>query len=358
MSALPPPFVVFSLPRSRSFWMSRFLSYGGFWCGHEEVAHLRSLDDVVSLLSVPWAGSCETALAVWWRLLRHYRPDARVAVVRRAVPEVIDSLMRTGQRFDLEVLKAHMRRRAAKLDQVAVRWPGVLVLDYADLATEQGCAALFEHCLPLRHDREWWARLAPVNLQIDVPALMRYWAAHKKQADKLVAVAKHKSLQLLQPPVRDAGDGITFHVEPFTWENFREAIPLFREHLVQTDQSPDDWARKNLPLLKHLGEIGALQVMIARSNGRMFGYLVSIVSPSLDSPDLTEAQHTIFFASPEIRNLGMRLQRAANEALRERGVGQIHMRTGNRGLGPKLGAYYRRLGAEEVGTLYRLGEAA
>ena len=38
----------------------------------------------------------------------------------------------------------------------------------------------------------------------------------------------------------------------------------------------------NVPLFEAFDELGVLQTMTARSNGRCFGYLVSILSPSLD----------------------------------------------------------------------------
>jgi hypothetical protein len=356
MSGTAPPFVIFALPRSRTYWCSRFLSYNGWICGHEEVRHLRSLEDIRSWLSMPATGTIETCAAPFWRYLLKVRPDARVAVIRRPVEESLASLLLgVPVAFDADKLERHLHYLDHKLDQVEARVPGVLSVSYRDLATEEGCARLFEHCLPYRHDPLWWQGYAGLNLQIDVPALFRYMTAHKPQLDKLGKTVRHRIVQAMQPVSVDAGDGVTFQCETFVAH--LEARALFAEHLIQTDQAPDDWQRKNLPLLKTLYEIGALQIMTARCNGRMFGYLLSIVAPSFDSPDLTEAQHTIFFASPEIRNLGMRLQRAANEALRARGVDQIYMRTGNRGLGPRLGAYYRRLGAEEIGTLYRL-EAA
>jgi hypothetical protein len=302
------------------------------------------------------AGTVETAAAPFWRLVRHYCPTARIAVVRRPVREALESMLRLGLGLDERLLLAQLRRLDRKLDQIEHRVPGALSVTYDELQTEQGCARLFEHCLPFAHDPAWWRLLAPLNLQRNVAAQMFYMRAYSAQIAKAVSAARYRSLSLMQPAQHNAGDGITFQCEPF--EAHLEAKALFAEHLIQTDQSPDDWARKNLPLLKRLYDIGALQIMTARSNGRMFGYLLSVVSPSLDSPRVTEAQHTIFFADPSIRNLGMRLQRAANGALREKGVDQIHMRTGNRGVGPRLGAFYRRLGAEEIGTLYRLGETA
>jgi GNAT superfamily N-acetyltransferase len=106
--------------------------------------------------------------------------------------------------------------------------------------------------------------------------------------------------------------------------------------------------------MQQLERAGALQIITARSNGRLFGYLMSVVGPCLEFEDKTVAVHTAFFASPLIQNLGMKLQRAAMETLRERGVSEVHMRAGVRGSGPRLGAFYRRMGAEDFGHLYRL----
>jgi GNAT superfamily N-acetyltransferase len=319
------PFVVFAPPGARSYWLAGFLTQGGWTCGHDEVRHARSLDDVQSWLSMPNTGTVEIGAAPFWRLLLHYRSDVRSAVVGRS----------------------------AKLDQIAARVPGVLALDLEDLRTEEACARLFEHCLPFRHDPAWWAFMAPMDLQADAAATARYYQAHRPQLAKLAKQANHRTTTLLRAAEGDWDDGLTFQVEPFR-RAYADATDLFAEHLVQTEQSPDDYLRKNVPLLARLDDVGALQFLTARSNGRMFGYLMTVVAPSLDSPDVLEAQHTIFFASPVVRNLGMRLQRAALEFLRARGVGEVIMRAGHRGSGPRLGAFYRRLGAEEFGQLYRL----
>jgi len=349
-----PPFVVFALPRSRTFWTSRFLSYGGWHCGHEECLHLRSLADVRSWLAQPLTGTVETAAAPFWRLLLRLRPDTRIALIRRPVAEVTESLL-AQLPFDPPALMTQMRRLDAKLDQIEQRCTSALSISYAELATEAGCAELFEHCLPFQHDPLWWQRLAGVHLQIDLAAMLRYCQAHAPQLLKMAKTAKHRIMADMATNVsRETADGVVFQAEPFSWEAFKEAIPLFAEHLVQTDQSPDDWQRKNLPLFERLAQIGCLHCMTARCNGRLFGYLVSVVAPSLDSPQRTEAQHTIFFAHPAIRNLGMRLQRAAVETLKARGVTDLYMRAGVRGGGPRLGTFYRRLGAEAFGELYHL----
>jgi len=349
------PFVIFALPRSRTRWLSRFLSYGDWHCGHEELMHCRTLDDVRSWLAQPCTGTAETAAAPFWRLLTAYAPDARVVVIRRPVAAVVASLMALRLGFNEGVLTLAMRRMDAKLDQIAARLPGALSVPFEDLATEAGCARVFEHCLPYRHDPAWWAAVAPMNIQCDMVAVLRYFAAHGPQLQKLARQAKHRMAATLARPAEI--DGVTFQHEPFE-QFYRDAVPLFREHLAQTEQSPEAYLDKNIPLFRLLDAGGALQTITARSNGRMFGYLQSIIGPSLDAPDVVQALHTLFFASPDIRGLGMKLQRAALEALSARGVDEVLMRAGHRGSGPRLGTFYRRLGAEPFGELYRLNLGA
>jgi hypothetical protein len=262
-----------------------------------------------------------------------------------------DSLMRMGIAFDAPRLLWALRRLDAKLDQIERRCPDVLRLDYGALNTQEGCERLFHHCLSLPLDVNWWRAMAPVNLQCDLAAMLRYMAAHGPQLSKVAKQAGHRIIANMKPQ-EGAFDGVTFQVETFA--SFNDAIPLFREHLVQIDQAPDEYLHKNLPLFQHLDAIGALHCVTARCNGRMFGYLVSIVFPSLESAEILQAEHTIFFASPSIRRLGMRLQRAALDSLKARGVGQVVMRTGPRADGPRLGTIFRRLGAEPWGQMYRL----
>jgi hypothetical protein len=344
------PFLVLALPRSRTKWLSVFLSYKDAHCGHEELLRCRSFDDLRSWLAQPCTGSAETVAAPFWRLIPKLAPDARIVLVRRPVDEVVASLMRFGL-FDAAGLTAAMRRADAKLDQVEARLPGVLRVDYAGLADEATCARVFEHCLPYPHDPAWWAACSAVNIQINLRQMMRYYTAHRVQIEKLAAQAKHRMLAGLAAPTEM--DGISFQAEPFD-AFYADAPALFREHLTQTEQHPDDHARKNLPLFRQMDAVGALHVWTARSNGRLFGYLVSVLAPSLDKPDERCAEQTIFFADPSWPRLGMRMQRAAIDDLKARGIDRVLMRAGHRGSGPRLGTMFRRMGAEPFGQLFNL----
>ena len=350
-------FLVLGLPRSRTFWLSKFLSYGDFECGHEEARHLRTMDDAKIWLTQEHRGSAETSLAPFWRLARDINPKLRVVVVRRAVGEVVASLMALNMRgvceFNEKQLSQNMAKYDAKLQQITHRVPGVLSVQFDELSNEETAKKIFEFCLPYPFDVKWWDFIEHQNLQCNMRSLMRYAAAYRKPLDALAKTAAHLSRAKLtaQPPL--SRDGVTFQQESFDdW--IRDGTPLFQEHLIAVGEPPDNWKNKNLPVMRKLYEIGAMQITTARSNGKMFGYLAAIVNPSLEFRDVLSGVHTTFYVSKDMPGIGLKLQRASVAALREKGVGQVFFHEGVRGEGPRMGAMYRRLGAEELGRFFKM----
>jgi hypothetical protein len=337
------PFVVFALPRCRTAWLARFLTYGDWHTGHDEIRHCRSLEDVTSWLAQPCTGTVETAAAPFWRLLP---ADVRVVTVRRPVPEVVASLARTGITFDAAVMTRLIERVERKLDQIEHRLPGVLSVRFADLADEATCARVFEHCLGLPHDPVWWAAASAVNIQISVPHMMRYFAAYAPQIEKLRRLARHEMLRSLRRPVEL--DGVTFQQEPFevAW---RDAKQLASDECVILGEYPEAWEHMNVPLLERLEAMGSLHVYTARSNGRMFGYLMSAIGEAFHARDQLEAEQVSFFADPNWPGLGRKLQHAAVDDLRAKGVQRVMMFQPD---STRVGLLYRRLGARQTGQRY------
>ena len=339
-------FIVLALPRSRTKWLSKFLSYGDWICGHDELQHMRSLDDIATWLTQPHVGTVETAAAPFWRLLP---PAARIVTVRRPVPDVLASLARYG--VSGEGVTAIVRACDRKLDQIECRVPGVLTVRFDDLAREEVCASVFEHCLQLPHEPTWWRTIRMRHVSGNLAAQVRYCHAFLPQLLKLGRTARQRILADMARPTTPP-DGMTLQEEDIdTW--FRDAKPLIREHMIVTGQDVDDYKAKNEPLLRRAAAAGFIQIITARSNGRMFGYLMTLIGPSLDAEDRTEALHLPFFVSKDCPGgLGLKLQRAALEALRKKGINDVFARAGVRGAGPRLGILYRRLGYEEFGTMH------
>lgn len=318
---------------------------------------MRSLEDVKTWLRIGFVGSVETAAAPWWRALRDYCPQARVAVVRRPVEEVVESLMRLDMRgsgaFDRKSLTDKMRRLDAKLDQIEARMPGVLSVRFDDLKEEQTCARLFEHCLIVPHDYARWKAMAQTNLAASMPALVRYALAFSSALNKLERSAKQEVLFGFAKRRMRHSDELTIGTEPFT-DFLRDGVSLFAEHAAEVGEQPNSYLGKNIPLMETLEGLGALFVTTARSNGRMFGYLITILSPSLESMKITTAINTLFYASPLFPGLGLKLQRTALETLRRGKANELILRAGVRGDGERTSALYRRMGASPAGELFRL----
>lgn len=345
------PFVVFGLPRSRTYWLSRFLTYGGWHCGHDELLKVRSLDDVKSWLSMPFTGTVETAAAPWWRLLKHYKPDANIVIIRRPVGEVLQSLYKLGYEPSRDLTK-RMEYLAAKLSQIEVNFR-VLTYDYKELNSREACKNIFERCLPYEFDESWWASIRTLNLQINFPAMLRYVAAHDAQLSKFSSIAKQHSLSLISQKEVTSQEGLTFQQESLA-DFIEGGQDLFKQHAVAVGEPTDTWQTKNIPLMQVLEDLGCLQITTARCNGRMFGYLMAVMSPSLEHRDLKSGIHTLFYASPEFKGIGLKLQRASINALAERGCSEITFQAGVRGSGNRIAAIYKRMGAVNNGELYKL----
>lgn len=347
-----PPFLVLGLPRSRTAWLSKFLTYGPWICGHDEIRHLRSLEDAKSWFMQPFIGTAESMGATWWRLIERFAPECRIVTVRRPVAEVVDSLVAKGLPMDGRPGLLHQLIAAnAKLDQVEARLPRVLSVRYADLALPSTCKKVFEHCLLSEFDIEWWARWHGIRVEADLNATMRYYFAHFIQMQRLGQEARHQMLADLRAKPAIIDDGLLIEEEPFE-RLLTEGQQLFEDHSIAIGNPPDSWTREDIPVLRAMDGLGLLQVMTARANGKLFGYLITMVGTALAGSD-GSATNSHFYAAKEWPGAGMRLQRAALAALKSKGVEEVYMRSGL-GSGARVETLYRRLGALPEGQLFKL----
>lgn len=345
-----PPFVIFSLPRSRTAWLSRYLTYGHWICGHEESRYWRTMEDVKSWFMQPFIGTIEADAMSFWRLLPRVAPEVRVMTIRRPVLEVHDSLMRLGIGQGGPQLLKLLRQMDTKLDQIEHRL-GAMRIDFGDLTSEETCRLVFEYCLGLEHDTRWWKHWSGVNVQVDIKVRMRYMMSYLPQLVHLRDIAKYQILADLHSQHDPVPHGV-LTIQEETLENVvRDGQELFNDHCLQVGESPDVWKR-DLKYLRQMDECGLLQVMTARSNGKLFGYLATIVGTPNDFEPRT-ATHSEFYASAEWPGAGLKLQRAALVALAAKGVDRVFMRSGT-GPGSRIETLYKRMGAEPEGKLFKI----
>jgi uncharacterized protein YuzB (UPF0349 family) len=198
-SSMHPPFIIYGLPRSRTAWLSMFLSYGDWTCHHEKAMYLRSMQDVKDLFLTPNTGSAETGAPYGRCLLKYLVPDIKEVVVLRPVQEVMTSLLRIdfGGQFTFDEVK--LRKIIEKGDRALrkiARDPSVLVVEYADLENEETCARVFEFCLPYAFDGEWWRYFHEKNIQVDLRELFSYRYQNKSAIDGFKSLCKRELLRL------------------------------------------------------------------------------------------------------------------------------------------------------------------
>jgi hypothetical protein len=192
------PYMVFSAGRSRTMWLSAFLTYGICVCHFEATAKVSSLSEVLTMLSIPGMGAAETLAAPAWPLLLTAEPRLRVVVVQRPIEEILASLVaatRDQIQLDLEKLRhllAYVRRA---LDKLSLQ-PQTLTVDFHELEREETCAAIFEHCLPYKHDSGWWKFLSAKNINPDVVRLAALYAQREKEILALGKECRHMMFRL------------------------------------------------------------------------------------------------------------------------------------------------------------------
>lgn len=191
------PYAVFSAGRSRTMWLSAFLSYGICACNFEVLAKVNSLTQVMELLALPGFGAAETLSAPAWPLLLTAAPNMKVVVVRRPLDEIMNSLEREAQgklELDLPVLRRLLAYVQRALDKLSCQ-PQALTVDFHDLAREETCKAVFEHCLPYKHDSGWWKFMDAKVLNPDVVQLAQLYALRK---DAIAGVARESRHMLFR----------------------------------------------------------------------------------------------------------------------------------------------------------------
>jgi len=191
-------FIVHGLPRSRTKWLSKFLTYKDYTCTHEMAMTFREVDDFRNHFKEN-IGSCETGVAQGWWMIQRVLPGIKTVVVKRPVEEVLQSLKALDlgpySFFDWGRLEHLMHYGDKMLDQIS-NHPGVLTVQFKDLKRMETCASVFEHCLPYKFDIKHWSQLKNQNLQINFRELIRYRHAHKPEIDRFKRLCKQELIKI------------------------------------------------------------------------------------------------------------------------------------------------------------------
>lgn len=192
-------FIVHGLARSRTAWLSRFLTYKDHACYHELAITMRSPEDYKKLFSSPNTGSSETGAAQGWWLLKYYKPEIKTVVVFRPIKEVVDSLLDVDlsgvAHYDKPSLVKHLEYGQRCLDKIS-NDPDTLSVHFKDLIKMETCQKIFEHCLPYKFDIKWWGALKNQNIQVSVQDKLKYYHENKEAIMNFKSLCKKELIKV------------------------------------------------------------------------------------------------------------------------------------------------------------------
>lgn len=323
------PFVVFSLPRSKSRWLASFLSHGAE-CSHDLSISASNIDELCE--AIGRGGTVETGLTMAWRVLRERFPDIRFAVVRRPIPDVVRSADRIGWTYP----RGHLELESARLDEISAL-AGTMTLDFDDLSNRGAARELFEHCTGTIMSDATYDRMNAENIQVNV---------HERTRTLIHAASRMRRL------FDEIRARVTIQQERFD-DFYEDSHELFAEHYAEAGSFYGLPLDPDVEMARALEANNQLLVMTARQDGRMVGYIVYPINRLFESKGYLVAFRNIWFVRKGFRGgLGIKLKRIAERNLFERGVRFVMDRRGVRARGPHMDALYRREGAMDMGEMY------
>ena len=161
-------FIIYSLPRSRTAWTCHYLNYPlarpPQGVGHDLAVQMGSVEAFIDLYNKEGMfGSVEIGAVMAWRLIKKELPHLKTVVIKRPLIEVFNSFARAG--FEVDI--GELGELEAMLDSVAEE-EGVYSIRSSDLDAPIVCKWLFEYCLDLEFDFDWWAYMQNINIQMDL----------------------------------------------------------------------------------------------------------------------------------------------------------------------------------------------
>lgn len=159
------PFLVVSLPRSRTYWTAQFLGVP-----HDIFMDMTCADDLDGFFAIE-RGAVDTLLGSVWRGVVERVPDLRLILIHRPVDQVISSFARAGIRST--AFSNVLRDYAAAMRDPDLRARAELVVTFDGLRQFEVCDRLHQVCLGTPADYARWEMLSDQNLQCDVPDVMQ-----------------------------------------------------------------------------------------------------------------------------------------------------------------------------------------
>ena len=336
-----PPFVVFAMPRSRTAWLSHWLSgVAQVPVGHDLAIDADSIDQWLGYVARDFRGTCETGAVEVWPILRRSIPACRIITIHRPLEAVCASLAAAGYDPPLDDLT----RRCVALESLSGQ-PGVLSLPFDALADPRACAVLQEYALGVPFDWPAWREAASLNVQINREQRLARLAERRPQIERLRA-------ELIE---RLAEHRLFVSVGEERWTDVADDCErMGAVHHDEAKAGAEGAFKLNREAMLQLAEAGIWRVFTARVDGVLAGYCCWTHETNLEADAPKTMNHGPFYVSPEHarHKLGVRLLHVARDALVAEGYRVLRLHHTMHGRGARAGRLYEALGAVEYQREY------
>lgn len=331
------PFIVFSLPRSRSAWMAHFLADQDMFVGHDVGIECKSVSDFAGRFKSGLDGSCETGSMFAWNLLAKEIPGIKFVVIRRERRAVAASLAR----FGLAGLEAELEARDRALDEIEVQ-PNSFRVDFEELRGPEAAQGILAHVAPERKFSVTnWAELNAINIQVKMDERLARLVQNSPQIEAMKSEARAALV--------DMDKGYTIEIEPFQ-HFWPEAKSLAEAHSVEVDSGVEP--RRPFKLSEagamNMQRAGVLRIFALRLDKRLVGYLWWQICPDIESDGLMAAFMGPLYAQPGHAKAVLKLWDHSVAVLRAMGVKIVFPHHRTQGRGANLGNFLRRRGAKHI----------
>lgn len=152
-------YLIFALPRSRTTWLSVFLSNESGLCYHDKSIEFATLKAIHEWgLDNPNCGIIDTALIVHWEKLMEMNPNVRFILIERPLCDVEESL----KKINLPIMSLGVLQK--NLIEMKKN-PRVMIIQFKDLDDMEMCSKLYEYCTELPFNRDRWELLRRIDMQ-------------------------------------------------------------------------------------------------------------------------------------------------------------------------------------------------
>lgn len=157
-------FLIISLPRSRTAWLSVALTYGNSYCFHEPLLGCESVSDLKKKFDAVQSdvvGGADTGAILFLNAIIKEIPDIRILLIDRNIEDCEASMEAMGfEDVDLSEVKA-------ALDEAASR-EYVKVVKYEELSDPTVGMEIWQHCVGTNEfNMQRWKDLCKLDIQVN-----------------------------------------------------------------------------------------------------------------------------------------------------------------------------------------------